>query len=138
MPCGGGGGSSSSSTSNATTTNNTDKRLVVDGGSYGVSADNSSVSIQTSDMGAIQGAGQIALASLNTNSNNFDHLLSTADHLLTQQQKGIESASSLTKSLAGTAQQAYSDAANQASGNKQLILAAMAVVAVVAFTSLNK
>lgn len=140
-PCfGGGGGSSSSAQNTTTTTNNTDKRLVTDGSSTGVSADNSSVSItqNTTDAGAIQAGTSVALASIGSNANSLDHLLATADHLISQQQNSQQASMDLTKALAGTAQTAYSDAANQASGNKQLILAAIAVVGVVAFSSLRK
>lgn len=136
---GGGGGSSSSQANTSTNTTNTDKRLVVDGASIGVSADGgSSVTVNSLDGGAIQGAGQIALASIASNSTNIDHLFSVADHLFTQQQNALDANVNLTGKLAATAQTAYADATNAASGNKQLILAAMAVVGVVAFTSLKK
>jgi len=67
---GGGGGSSSSSA----TTNNTDKRLVVSGG-VGVSADNSNVTVQALDGGAIKGALDFATSANSANSDNYDKLL---------------------------------------------------------------
>lgn len=136
---GGGGGSSQANTTTTTTTQNTDKRMVLDGQSVGVSADGgSNVTINTSDQGAIQGAGKIALASISSNSTNVDHLLATADHLFTQQQAALDANTTLTRDLAGTAQTAYADAAAQSSGNKNLILMGMAVVGVVAFQALGK
>lgn len=138
-PMGGGGGSSGSSSQQKTETTNTDKRLVVDGNSIGVSADGgSSVTVNTSDKGAIEGAGKVALAAISSNSTNYTHLLSTADHLLTQQSKANAANIELTGKLAATAQTAYADAAAQASGNKNLILAGMAVVAIVAFKAFGK
>lgn len=137
-PClGGGGGSSSSSTSTNTVTNNTDKRVVADGGSTVASIDGNGNSLTLTDSGAVKAGASLGLAAIGANSTNLDHLLATADHLISQQQNGMQASIDLTKSLAGTAQTAYADAANQASGNKQLILAAMAVVAVVAFKSMK-
>lgn len=138
---GGGGGSSQANTTTTTTTQNTDKRMVLDGSSVGVSADGGSavtINNTSTDQGAIKGAGDIALAAIGSNSTNFDHLLATADHLMTQQQSALDANTSLTRDLAGTAQTAYADAAAQASGNKNLILMGMAVVGVVAFTALGK
>lgn len=128
---GGGGGSSSASTSTSTETNNIDNRSVLDGNAQGVSVVGTGNSISLTDHGAV-------LAALTANSTNTDHLLATAEHLFTQQQDALDANVDLTGKLAATAQQAYADAANQASGNKQLILAAMAVVAIVAFVSLGK
>ena len=162
MGGGGGGGSSTSTQATSTSTSNLDKRMVLDNGAFGVSSDGGSVSLrtdtttntsmtdarnfadnsttntQTVDSTSVAAGRDIALTSINSNSNNFDHLLATADHLITQSQATLQGSTDLTKSLAGTAAGAYADAANQASGNKQLILAAMAVVGVVAFSSLRK
>lgn len=140
----GGGGGSSASTSNASTsTSNTDKRMVLDGASIGVSADGGSnvtvyKTVNSIDAGAVQAGANVALSALSSNSTNLDHLLATADHLLTQQQKSLDANVKLTGELAGTAQTAYADAAAQSSGNKNLILAGMAVVGIVAFTALKK
>ena len=130
-PCLGGSSSSSSAQSTTTTTNNVDKRAVADSGSTIATVDGNGNTVTMTDNGAVN-------AALNANSTNLDHLLATADHLLTQQQSAIQTSADLTRTLAGTAAGAYSDAANQASGNKQLILAAIAVVGVVAFSSLKK
>jgi hypothetical protein len=147
-PCGLFGGDSSSSNTTNTQTVSTDKRQVLDNGSVGITTDGGGATFTsnttdnsyhlTTDQGAVSAGRDIALAGIGTNSTNIDHLLSTADHLLSQQQQSMQTSADLTRSLAGTAAGAYSDAANQASGNKQLILAAMAVVGVVAFSSLRK
>lgn len=134
---GGEGGSSRSSTATTTATTNTDKRLVVDGASIGISADGgSTITVNSTDAGAIKGAGAVALAALSTNATNFDHLIAASQSLFAQQQNALTANQQLTGELANTAQTAYADAANQASGNKQLILAALAVVAVVGFASI--
>lgn len=148
---GGEGGTSQSSTATATTTTNTDKRLVVDGGSLGISNDGAltysstdarqwsdSSTHYTTDAGAVAAGRAIALSGIAANSTNADHLYALADHLFSNQENALAANVKLTGSLAATAQTAYSDASNQASGNKQLILAAMAVVGVVAFVSLKK
>lgn len=123
---GGGGGSSSSSQSTTTTTNNTDKRVVADGGASVASIDGSGNSVVMTDQGATK-------AALAANATNTDHLLATADHLFSMQVASQAATADLTKNLVAGTQAAYKDAANNASGNKPLILAAMAVVAVVAF-----
>lgn len=140
---GGGGGSSSSAQTTTTNTYNTDKRQVIDGGGFGVSTDGGGASLTsntstttintTVDSGSIAAGRDIALQGITSNANNIDHLMATADHLISQQQAGMQASMDLTRTLANGAQAAYSDAASQASGNKELILAAMAVVAVVAF-----
>lgn len=141
------GGSVGLSTTSNTSTSMSDSRSYTDkstsnsGNSTSMTdarnfADNSTTN--TVDSTSVAAGRDIALTGINSNSNNFDHLLATADHLITQSQATLQGSSDLTKSLAGTAAGAYADAANQASGNKQLILAAMAVVGVVAFSSLRK
>lgn len=131
-PClGGGGSSSSSSQTTNTTTNNTDKRIVADATSSVASVDGSNNSVTMTDHGAVT-------AALNANSTNTDHLLATADHLFSMQAQSQQATADLTNSLVNGTQAAYKDAANQASGNKQLIIAGMAVVAVVAFHSFGK
>lgn len=135
---GGGGGSSSADSSTKTTTTNTDQRVVADNGASVVSVSGSGNSITTTDGGAIKGAGEVATTAIKTNATNVDHLLATADHLFTQQANTVQASLDLTKSLNSSSQAAYKDAANIASGNKELILAGMAVVAVVAFKSFGK
>lgn len=152
-PCFGGDSSSANATNN--TTNNTDARKVFDAsGAAGnslildIGGNGNALSVMTTDYGAISGAVDIAKTgisgavdisktALNTNANNVETLMSAAEHLFTQQQASLDSNITLTKALAGTAQQAYSDATSQASGQKNLILVGVAVVGIVAFASLK-
>lgn len=76
---GGKSSSSSKSTSNIVTTT-TDKRLVVDGG-VGVSADNSTVNVQTLDAGIVKDALDTVKASDATNGEGFEKLLDLASNL---------------------------------------------------------
>lgn len=133
------GGNISTSTSNAFTDARTTSSAFTDARNLSDASTNNSNNVtNTVDSKSIDAGRQIALSGITNNSTNLDHLLSTADHLISQQQAGLQMSTDLTKSLAGTAQTAYADAANQSSGNKQLIMAAMAVVGVVAFSSLRK
>lgn len=73
------GGSSSNSSSQQTI--NTDKRMVIDGGSIGISSDQSTVTVNntTSDYGAIRAALEAASANntalLNTSGKMVDHVI---------------------------------------------------------------
>lgn len=136
---GGGGGSSSSSAQTTTTTVSTDKRVVADNGAQVNSVDvGGSANFQLIDAGAVQAGRDVSIAALASNSTNVDHLLTTAEKLWSTQQAALQSSQDLTKTLAAGANAAYADAANQSSGNKQLILAAIATVGVVAFTSFKR
>jgi hypothetical protein len=85
--CGGGGGSSKSSSTTNTTTTVQDKRLVVDGGAIGITADNSSVNVQSLDAGiankAIDANAEGLTALLNSGSEGFERLLTVAEKLIT-------------------------------------------------------
>ncbi len=72
--------SKSASTSNVTTTT-TDKRQVVDGGSVGVTADHSTVNVQTIDAGIVKEALDTVKASDATNGEGFEKLLDLASNL---------------------------------------------------------
>lgn len=87
--CGGGGGGASSSLNSTT---NIDKRLAVGDGGFGISADNSEMTINAMDGGAIAGAFDATKATVSralqtvdinnaTNADGFDKLLSVADKL---------------------------------------------------------
>lgn len=76
---GGKSSSSSKSTSNIVTTT-TDKRQVVDGG-VGVTADNSTVNVQTLDAGIVKDALDTVKASDATNGEGFEKLLDLASNL---------------------------------------------------------
>ena len=131
---GGGGGSSASTTSSNTT--NTDKRLVVDNGSMGISADNSTVTV--TDQGAIKQAGAIATTALTTNSTNFTTLMDTAKVLAAGAADALKANVALAGQLSTTTQSAYADAAAQASGNKNLVYAGMAVLGLAAVSYFGK
>lgn len=75
-----GGGSSSSSA--ASTTHNIDKRLVNSGG-VGVSADNSNVTVNALDGGAVTSALDFAKSTNAANSGNYDKLLQGTGQALT-------------------------------------------------------
>lgn len=92
--CGGGGGSSKSSSTTNTTTTVQDKRLVVDGGAIGITADNSSVNVQSLDAGIVSKALDTVQAGdatnaegfaalLNSGSEGFERLLTVAEKLIT-------------------------------------------------------
>lgn len=161
----GGGGSSSSSSSQTTNNydqhqvNTTDARTTNTSTSYSDSrqyvdsrnlSDNSSTSYSDSrnlsdnstvtyiDAGAVALAKDIGTTALTTNASNTDHLLSVADKLFSQQDAALKASTDLTKSLAGTAASAYADASAQSSGNKNLILAGMAVVGLAAVSMFGK
>lgn len=133
------GGDSSSASTTQSTTNNTDKRQVLDGGAVGVSNDGGgTISLALTDQGAVRGGLDTANRALASNATNFEHLLSAADALYSKTQSSLDANVKLAGTLAGTAQTAYADAANQASGNKSLIMVAIVVVGVVAALAFGK
>ena len=136
-----GGGKSKSDSSTTTTTNNTDKRLVVDGGSLGISNDGTLTyqdnSVKT-DAGAVTAGKDIALAGINANATNFAHLVEAGQVLVSKQIDAITQSQRLTGDLTSKVAAAYSDAASHADGNKNLVVAGLAVVAVVAFASFKR
>ncbi len=151
---GGIGNKGPSSTTQNTTTNQTtniDKRLVIGAVSTGVSADNSTVSLTSysTDAGAIAGALQFAAHSVDLNAAEFstatDLVKSSSDHAydsLTQAlgiadrsiQVASKEVSASTQAVAG----AYQAAADVSTGNRFLIIGALAVVAVVGFAALKR
>lgn len=119
------GGDSSSSTTQNTTYNNYDQRVV----------NNNTTNV---DAGALKVAESISNNAITTNATNADKLLTVANNLFSQQTKALDTNVQLAKTLAGTAQTAYQDAASQASGNKNLILAGMAVVGLAVVSMFKK
>lgn len=114
--------SSSSSTTNNTT--NVDKRLVTDNGSTGISSDSSTFNISNTDNGAVN-------AALASSSANFKTLMDTVKVLGAGAVNSLQANVALAKDLSGTAQNAYTDAAGQASGTKTLMYAVLAVIVLV-------
>lgn len=130
------GGSSSSSAATTTATTNTDKRLVVDNAATGITADNSTVNI--TDQGALKVAGNLANNALIKGSDNLALLLETTQKLATSAMDAAKTNTSFAQTMATSTQSAYSDAASLASGNKNLVLAALAVVGLVGVSFLTK
>lgn len=80
----GGGGSSSSSSSSSTTYNTTDKRLVVDNGGIGVTGDNTALTINTLDGGAVAAMKSTAGAGLDLASTLGKRAIDSADSTVEQ------------------------------------------------------
>ncbi|MFZ4760368.1 MAG: hypothetical protein ACOYLX_19555, partial [Burkholderiaceae bacterium] len=130
---------SSSSVANITETTATDRRIVADGGSVVLgdgsgfsNTSNTNVFNQTTDLGAIQAAMQLGMASLGTVERTTDRSLDTADEAFagvnrtlgrvldqtaTQQDRA---ASSLDKA-ATLVRDAFTTAQDSASGNRTLV-----------------
>lgn len=82
MSGGGRSDSQANTTSQNTTTNVTqDRRLVVDNGGVGVTADNSAVSIQMTDFGAVRGAAGLAALVSQQGSDTSNHAIDAAVQL---------------------------------------------------------
>lgn len=153
----GGGGSSSSSTTQQTTNNMFDNRQTNDNRTTNTStsttnsdsrqfvdsrnlSDNSTTTnnITSIDAGAVDLAKSIGNNAITSNATNTDKLLSAATMLFSQQQNALDANVNLAKSLAGTAQSAYSDAASTAAGNKPILYGALAVMAMIAASFFGK
>lgn len=90
------GGNSQSSQSSSTTTTNTDKRLVVDGGSLGISSDSSTVNVQTLDAGIVNKALETVAAADATAGEGFDKLLQLTESLFDAGGKLLENNATTT------------------------------------------
>lgn len=126
--CSFGGGSSSAA---ATTTTNTDKRLVVDSGAIGLSSDNSTINFQTLDAGAVSAGTGLASQALISNTANFKTLMDTAALLAKSATSALTDNVKLAGQLTTSTQSAYADASQNAAGNKNIVYAGLAVVAMV-------
>lgn len=138
--CGFGGDSSSSSTQQ-TTVNNYDQRSITDARSETTSTTtNTSTTnnITSLDPGAIDAGKSIALAGIANNSTNTDHLLAVADSLFAKTSDLMTTNTKLAATLASGANQAYADATSQATGNKNIVYAGLAVVGLAAMTFFGK
>lgn len=150
-PCLGGDSSSSSASDQTTNTNYSDSRSVVGIDDHSVdtaltNSGNTSTSVVDSfntstsssytsystDAGAVAAGSSVSIEALKQNSLNFDGLLGVADNLFAQTKKTTDANLQLAGSLSSSASQAYSDATAQATGNKSLIMVAIAVVGLVA------
>lgn len=130
------GDRSSSSAQTSTATTNVDKRQVIDNGAMGITADNSTINM--TDQGAVKAASQLADTALITNAGNFKTLLETAQVLSKGALDALKANTTMAQSLTTSTQSAYADAASQATGNKNLVYASLAVVAMVGFSYFSK
>lgn len=120
---GGGGGSSSSSS----TTINTDQRLAVGDGGAGISGDNSSITINSTDAQIVSRALDSVDSASAVQGDVFDKLLSVSKELIGTTQQSVESA--------------YSKATTDAKGsldNKTIVILGVAAAAAFAYAQGNK
>lgn len=117
---GGGDSSSSSSSSSSTQTTNIDKRQVVDGGSVGVTSDNSTVNVL--DNGAVKQSIDLAKSSSELAYANLSQLLGFAKQSL-----------ELTNKNADQVGQAFTTADKASSSQKLLIIGGLAIAGLIAY-----
>lgn len=94
--------------------------------------------VTLSDSGAIAAGKDIANMALAGNSNTTASVLDLTKILFSKSQETLDANVQLAGQLATGANQAYSDATSQATGNKSLILVGIAVVGLVGFAMLKK
>jgi|GEM_PF-2670892 hypothetical protein len=92
---------------------------------------NTTTNVTTTDLGAVQ-------AAFASNTNTTAGALDLAKVLFSKSQQTLDANVQLAGELASGANQAYSDATAQATGNKSLIMVAIAAVALVAVVMLKK
>lgn len=122
------------SSSNAATTTNTDKRLVTGENSLGVSADNSTVTVNTLDDGIVNEALKTVQISDAISADGFGKLLNVAESLFNQGQNLIGQTQSAVA-------QAYSQAQTDAKStidNRTVIVLGVAAAAVGIFALRKK
>lgn len=119
--------------SRAFTTNNTSNQSDVGNTTTSLTdSNNTTNNLTVLDAGAISAGKDIALSGISNNATNTDHLLTVADNLFSKTTSMLDANTKLAASLASGANQAYADATSQATGNKNLVYAGMAVVGIVA------
>lgn len=129
-----GGGSSSSSD---TSTSNVDKRLVVDNGALGISADNSTITL--TDSGAVKSAIELADKTGARSSEDFKALLNLGASLEAEALKVLDKNTELAKQVSSSIGSAYEVAQSTVSGARDqektlLIVGAVAVVVLIALS----
>lgn len=123
----GGGDSSSASTTQSSTTN-IDKRQVVDTGSVGVTADNSTINVSATDQGAVNSALKMAE---NTGAGALDAykaLLSTTVLLAGQANQTLQANTAFSEQLATNITDTKTDNSEEAKTKQYLTYAGIAVV----------
>jgi len=127
----GGGGDSSSSSSQSTTTSYTDSRSVNDSHAQ---TNSNNTTINTVDPGAID----LSKLAVSSNAANVKSLLDASAMLFGKTAELVQQSNALTGQLAGDVKAAYADSAKQASGNKNLVYAGLAVVGIAAVSYFGK
>jgi len=128
---GGGGGSSRSDSTSTQTTSNADRRIVADGGSTALSTDNSTVTINTLDAGAIQNAFKFASDNQQETGKTLQSVLGVAADVFTKAAASVDSSAAVVS-------KAYDNAQGQGDTKTYIAAAALAVVAVVAVRAFAK
>ncbi len=146
-------GGSSSSAASAQTSNvmNTDSRQVIDTSisstdnstsdsrAFANSGNSNSATYNTTtDFGSVAAGADVSIAALTNNATNIDHILNLADTLFSKTKGSLDANVKLAGQLNSTAASAYSDATSQASGTKNMVMAALAVVAIVGFMAVYR
>jgi len=124
-------GSSSSASTSQSSTNNVDKRQVVDGGSVGVSADKSTITVNSTstDQGSVKAAFDFAKFADATNGDGFSKLLDTANNMFTS---SLTAVSQSNQTLSDAYKTAQADQNAKATlDSRYLVAAGIAVVAIV-------
>lgn len=130
------GGRSKSSAQ--TTNNNTDKRLVTDGSSIGVSADNATVDITSTDLGAIAKSFDFATGASKGVSDSFKEVVSLVGEALDFSKETARLTSSAQSKATEQVSAAISTVQDNITGNKYLVTLGMIVAGVVGLAVFGK
>ena len=144
----GGGDSSSASTQNtdyrysdSRSVTSTDNRTYADNKQDNRVLNDSSrtsTNITTTDGGAVAAGSAVSVEALKQNSLNTLAMFSVAEKLFAGTANIMQANTNLAESLSANATQAYGDATAQATGNKTMMLAGLAVVGVVGVMAFGK
>ncbi len=98
------GGDSGSSSSVTNQTSNIDRRVVNEAGAIGVTADNSTISVNVTDQGSVAAASEIATHAIDETAASFAQLLSSASDATRAQLQGFQSLVSAHSAEADTSE----------------------------------
>jgi hypothetical protein len=118
------GGSSKSESTSKNTTITTDKRLVVDNGATGISADNSTVNYTSLDGGAISSAFDFAMNTFAVTTDILKANVAAVDHINSTTTEAIQKANANALAVTDT--------------NRYLVAGGLAVVGIVAIKIWSK
>jgi hypothetical protein len=127
---GGGGGKSTSSTQYTTT--NVDRRLVVDSGSIGLSAESGTYNIQVLDQGAVDKAIELVKSSDQNTRETASELLGFTKDIFTAGLTVLDKAGSQVEKQTELVSKAYDAARGEGTQKNLVAAAALAAVAIVA------